>query len=59
EVDSEVRDFFGDIVFDTVIPRDIAICESPSHGQPVISYAPRSRGTRAYIELCMEVLNHD
>ncbi len=59
EVDQEVRDFFGDIVFDTVIPRDIAIGESPSHGQCVLTYAPRSRGARAYIELCMEVLDRD
>lgn len=59
EVDSEVRDFFGDIVFDTVIPRDIAISEAPSHGLSVLAYAPRSHGTRAYIELCMEVLDRD
>jgi chromosome partitioning protein len=59
EVDQEVRDFFGDIVFDTVVPRDIAICESPSHGQCVLSYSPRSRGARAYIELCMEVMDRD
>jgi len=59
EVDTEVREFFGDIVFDTVIPRDIAISEAPSHGQSVIAYSPRSRGTRAYIELCMEVLERD
>jgi chromosome partitioning protein len=59
EVDTEVRDFFGDIVFDTVIPRDVAISEAPSHGQSVLAYAPRSHGTRAYIELCMEVLERD
>jgi len=57
EVDDEVRDFFGEIVFDTVIPRDVAVSEAPSHGRSVIDYAPRARGTRAYIELCMEVLN--
>lgn len=56
EVDSEVRDFFGEIVFDTVIPRDVAVAEAPSHGLCVLDYAPRSRGTRAYLELCMEVL---
>jgi chromosome partitioning protein len=55
EVDAEVRDFFGDIVFDTVIPRDALVAEAPSHGQCVMDYAPRSRGTRAYLELCMEV----
>ena len=56
EVDREVRDFFGGIVFSTVIPRDAAVSEAPSHGQSVIDYAPRSRGARAYVELCQEVL---
>jgi chromosome partitioning protein len=55
EVDAEVRDFFGGIVFETVIPRDALVAEAPSHGMCVMDYAPRSRGTRAYIELCMEV----
>ena len=59
EVEAEVRDFFGDIVFDTVIPRDVAVSEAPSHGLSVLDYAPRSPGTRAYIELCMEVLDHE
>jgi chromosome partitioning protein len=59
EVDDEVRDFFGDIVFQTVIPRDVAVCEAPSHGLSVIDYAPRCRGARAYAELCMEVLNRE
>lgn len=59
EVNREVREFFGDIVFDTVIPRDVAISEAPSHGLSVLDYSPRSRGTRAYIELCMEVLERD
>ena len=56
EVEHQVRDFFGDIVFRTVVPRDVAVSESPSHGKSVIDYAPRSRGARAYVELCMEVL---
>lgn len=59
EVDTEVREFFGEIVFETVIPRDVAVTEAPSHGRAVIDYAPRSRGTRAYIELCMEVLERE
>ena len=59
EVDDEVREFFGEIVFDTVIPREVTVTEAPSHGKSVIEYAPRSRGTRAYIELCMEVLERD
>ena len=59
EVDLEVREFFGEIVFQTVIPRDVAVSESTSHGKPVIDYAPRARGARAYVELCMEVLEID
>ena len=55
EVEKEVREFFGEVVFDTVIPRDVAVSEAPSFGKPVIDYAPRSRGARAYTELCMEV----
>ena len=43
EVDAEVRDFFGEIVFETVIPRDVAAAEAPSHGRCVLDYAPRSR----------------
>ncbi len=58
EVDAEVRDFFGEIVFDTVIPRDVAVAEAPSHCQSVIDYSPRARGSRAYVELCMEILEH-
>jgi chromosome partitioning protein len=59
EVDAEVRDFFGEIVFETVIPRDVAVAEAPSHGQAVMDYAPRSRGARAYVELCREVLDYE
>jgi chromosome partitioning protein len=56
EVEDQVREFFGEIVFDSVIPRDVAVSEAPSHGQSVLDYAPRSRGSRAYVELGMEVL---
>ena len=56
EVENEVRNFFGEIAFQSVIPRDVAVSEAPSHGLSVLDYAPRSRGARAYLELCMEVL---
>jgi len=59
EVEAEVRDFFGEIVFDTVVPRDVAVSEAPSHGLSVLDYAPRSRGARAYTELVMEVRDHE
>ena len=51
--------FFGEIVFSTVVPRDVAVAEAPSHAASVLDYAPRSRGARAYIELCMEVLERE
>lgn len=59
EIEDDVRDFFGDIVFDNVVPRDVALCEAPSHGKTVFQYAPRSRGAFAYTQLCMEVLQRD
>lgn len=58
EVDKEVREFFGEIVYKTVIPRDAAVSEAPSHGKSIFEYAPRSRGARAYAELCLEVLEY-
>jgi chromosome partitioning protein len=57
EVEREVRDFFGEAVFRTVIPRDVALAEAPSHGQSIFQYDCRSRGARAYIEICQEVLS--
>ena len=59
EVEEEVREFFGEIVYRTVVPRDVAVAEAPSHGQTIIHYAPRTRGARAHVELCMEVLERD
>lgn len=59
EVDREVREFFGDIVFESVIPRDVAAAEAPSHGRALVDYDPRARASRAYVELCMEVLERD
>jgi len=56
-IENEVREFFGEITFNTVIPRDVTFSEASSHGKSIIDYAPRSRGTRAYVELCMEILN--
>lgn len=55
EVEREVRDFFGEVVFETVVPRDVALAEAPSHGLSIMEYDPRSRGAWAYIELCLEV----
>jgi chromosome partitioning protein len=55
QVHEEVRTHFGDQVFRTVIPRNVRISESPSHGMPVISYDPSSRGAVAYRALAAEI----
>ncbi len=52
----QIQEFFGDIVFDSVIPFDPHVAEAAAAKAPVLQRFPRSRGTRAYIELCMEVL---
>jgi len=59
EVADEVRGFFAETVFESLIPRDVSISEAPSHGLSVLDYAPRARGTRAYTELVMEVLDRE
>ncbi len=58
-VAADARGFFGDQVFDTVIPRNIRISEAPSHGQPVIDYDPRSPGAQAYLRLAQEILGRE
>jgi chromosome partitioning protein len=52
----ELKSHFGDMVFSTVIPRNIKLSESPSHGLPVILYDPESRGSLSYQALAKEVL---
>lgn len=57
QVASDLRDFFGDTVFQTVIPRNIRLAEAPSHGKPVLQYDLRSKGAESYLELAREVLD--
>ncbi len=59
EVAAEVRDYFAETVFDTMIPRDVLVSEAPSHGLSVLDYAPRARGARAYAELVLEVIDRE
>jgi chromosome partitioning protein len=55
QVVEEVRDYFGDLTFTTVIPRSVRLSEAPSFGQPITLYDPSSRGARAYERLAREV----
>lgn len=58
EVAAEVRYHFPDQVYHGFIPRDSLLSEAPSHGKPIVDYAPRAIGAISYIELAKEVLRH-
>ncbi len=55
EVERELREHFPELVFDTVIPRNVRVGEAPSFGLPVIRHAPESAGSAAYLKLAAEV----
>jgi chromosome partitioning protein len=56
QVAEQVRDFFKDQVFQTVIPRNVKLAEAPSHGKPICLYDPESIGAKAYEQLSEEVM---
>ncbi len=58
-VAADLRGFYGNLVFETVVPRNVRLAEAPSYGKPVIYYDPRSRGAEAYLKLAQEVLAHE
>ena len=58
-VAADVRGFFGEKVYDTVIPRNVKVSEAPSHGKPVLIYDLRCPGSQAYIHLASEVLKRE
>jgi chromosome partitioning protein len=58
-VASDARDFFGDWVYQTVIPRNVRISEASSYGKPILSYDPRSSGAKAYNQLATELLDRE
>jgi chromosome partitioning protein len=59
QVAADLKEFFGDEIFKTVIPRSIRLAESPSHGKPIILYDVRSRAAESYIQVAKEVLAHE
>lgn len=56
QVAEEVRNYFGNLVFDSVIPRNVRLSEAPSYGESIIDYDPRSKGAEVYKNLAEEVL---
>ena len=58
-VAADVRGYFGDKVYETVIPRNVRVSEAPSHGMPVLVYDMRCAGSQAYLHLASEVLRRE
>jgi chromosome partitioning protein len=58
-VAKDLRDFYGQQVLKTVIPRNVRLAEAPSYGKPIILYDIRSRGAESYIQLAKEILSHE
>jgi chromosome partitioning protein len=59
QVAADLKEFFKDEVFRTVIPRSIRLAEAPSFGKPILTYDPRSKGAESYIQLAKEILKHE
>ena len=59
EVVDDIRKFFKEKVYNTIIPRLIRLTEAPSHGEPIIAYDPKSRGSEAYLNLAKEVIERN
>jgi chromosome partitioning protein len=59
QVGEEVKKYFGEKIYQTVIPRNVQLSESPSFGKPIILYDIRSSGAQAYLNLTKEVVARD
>ncbi|MEG1494809.1 MAG: AAA family ATPase [Bacilli bacterium] len=59
EVVEEIRKYFKERVYNTIIPRLIRLTEAPSHGKPILAYDPKSRGSEAYLNLAKEVIDRN
>ena len=59
DVVENIRSFFKEKVYDTIIPRLIVLAEAPSHGKPIANYNSKSKGTQAYINLAKEVIERN
>ena len=59
EVVEDIRKFFKEKVYNTIIPRLVRLTEAPSHGEPIIAYDPKSRGSEAYLNLAKEVIERN
>lgn len=58
QVVDEVKKYLGELVYETIIPRNVRLSEAPSHGKPIIYYDSRSKGAQVYMDLAREVENN-
>ena len=58
-VANDVRSYFGDKVYKTIIPRNVRVSEAPSHGRPVILYDMNCPGSKAYLNLAGEIIHRE
>jgi len=59
QVANDLREFFTDEVFSTIVPRSVRLAEAPSFGKPILAYDPRSKGAESYIRLAKEILDNE
>ena len=59
DVSEELKKNFGDLVYETIIPRNVRLAEAPSYGKPVMYYDKSSTGSKAYMELAKEIIKRD
>ena len=58
QVTTELKNFFGNKLCQTAVPRNVRLAEAPSHGKPALMYDVRSKGAESYIRLAKEIINH-
>lgn len=59
DVSLQLIEYFGKLIYGAVIPRNIRLAECPSHGMPILSYEPNSKGAKAYVKLAKELLKNN
>ncbi len=59
DVVEDIRKYFKERVYNTIIPRSVRLTEAPSHGKPIVAYDPKCRGTEAYLNLAKEVIERN
>jgi chromosome partitioning protein len=59
QIQQQMREYFGDLVFDTVIHRTVRLAEAPSAGESILTFAPKSKGAAEYLALVEEILTRE